>query len=133
MHNYASFIHNTQLDFFANYRWYLRELAEREDARNRILSDIHSGLTSRDSYDTDWEAQIDSDIAALRKKIAGIESVIDAIPETPKLLQCKLFLRYHFILGFSLTETASRMNISLSTLRRVRIRCEEYLEKRPLS
>ncbi len=117
--------------FFSRYDWYLRALNTKSAERRKILSDINSGLISRDTLDEDWSRQLESEIEALKERLHSIEFAIDAIPETPELLPCKLFLRLHFVCGMSMTETAEKLNVSQTTLRRIRDRAAKHFEDYP--
>ena len=117
--------------FFERYTWYLRLLKAKESERRKIASDINSGLINRDAVDPDWEKSISAEIGRLRAKLRRVEEVIDMIPETPSLMPCKIYLRLHYIIGCTITETAMEMNVGLTTLRRIRNRCEEYFASLP--
>ncbi len=119
------------LSYFAKYRWYLRALNAKKAEKAKILADINSGEISRDTLDKRWSEQIRSETSELRRKLSEIELTVEAIPETAELLPCKLFLRLHFILGMSMTDTAEKMNVSISTARRIRERASEYFESYP--
>ena len=119
------------LSYFAKYRWYLRALNAKKAEKAKILADINSGEISRDTLDRYWSEQIKCEINELRRKLSEIELTVDSIPETTELLPCKLFLRLYFILGMSMTDTAEKMNISISTARRIRERASEYFESYP--
>lgn len=121
------------LSYFAKYRWYLRALNAKKAERAKILADINSGEISRDTLDKHWGEQIKDEMKNLRRKLSQIEQAVESIPETPELLPCKLFLRLYFILGMSMTDTAEKMNISISTARRIRERASEYFETFPFS
>lgn len=110
----------SSLLYFSRYAWYLRALNTKKAERRKILADIDSGLISRDTLDSDWQKSLEREIAELKARMHDIEFTVDSIPETPQLFPCKLFLRLYFILGMSMTETAEKMNVSISTLRRIR-------------
>ncbi len=112
--------------YFARYRWYLRALDSKRAEKSKILADIRSGLVTRDVLDEDWEKRYDCDIKHYKRRLREIDAVIDSIPETAQLLPCKIFLRLHYVMGMSLTDTAEKMNISISTLRRIKSRTEDY-------
>lgn len=117
--------------FFSRYSWYLRALGTKKAERNKILADINSGLLSRDTLDTDWQRSLEKEIDSLRAKMKEIEYVVESLPETPQLFPCKLFLRLYFIVGLSMTETAAEMNVSMSTLRRIRDRAARHFDDFP--
>ncbi|MBQ8250093.1 MAG: sigma-70 family RNA polymerase sigma factor [Clostridia bacterium] len=117
--------------YFSRYNWYLRALNTKQAERRKILADINSGLISRDTLDSDWQKSLEVEIGELKKHMHDIESTIESIPETPNLLPCKLFMRLYFVLGMSMTETAEKMNVSLSTLRRIRDRAARHFDDFP--
>ena len=117
--------------YFSRYNWYLRALNTKKAERRKILADINSGLISRDTLDSDWQKSLEHEIVELKKRLHDIESTIEAIPETPNLLPCKLFMRLYFVLGMSMTDTAEKMNVSLSTLRRIRDRAARHFDDFP--
>ncbi len=117
--------------YFSRYNWYLRALNTKKAERRKILADINSGLISRDTLDSDWQKALECEIIELKKRLHNIESTIAAIPETPNLLPCKLFMRLYFVLGMSMTDTAEKMNVSLSTLRRIRDRAARHFDDFP--
>lgn len=117
--------------FFSRYSWYLRALGTKKAERNKILADINSGLLSRDTLDTDWQRSLEKEIDSLRAKMKEIEYVVESLPETPQLFPCKLFLRLYFIVGLSMTEAAAEMNVSMSTLRRIRDRAARHFDDFP--
>lgn len=117
--------------YFSRYNWYLRALNTKTAERRKILADINSGLISRDTLDEDWNRQLEAELDALKKRLNSIEFTVNAIPETPELLPCKLFLRLHFICGMSMTETAEKLNVSQTTLRRIRDRAAKHFEDFP--
>ncbi len=121
----------TSLLFFSRYDWYLRALNSKNAERKKILADINSGLISRDTLDENWSRNLESEIESLRKRLHDIEYTVNAMPETPELLPCKLFLRLHFICGMSMTDTAGEMNVSQSTLRRIRDRAARHFDDFP--
>lgn len=120
---------NDSLVYFARYRWYLKMLNAKRAEYSKILSDIHSGMISRDTLDPFWKERIKADMKYLRGKLRDIEFTADSLPDTPELMPCKLFIRLYFILGLSLSQTAEKMNVSLSTVRRVKERTAEYFDK----
>ena len=100
--------------------------------RAKILADINEGNISRDILSPDWNERLLGEIRRLKRKLADIEFAVESIPETPELIPCKLFLRLHFISGMTLTQTADKMDVSLSTLRRIRDRASKYFDTYPL-
>ena len=120
------------LSYFAKYRWYLRSLHSKKAERAKILADINEGNISRDILSPDWNERLLGEIRRLKRKLADIEFAVESIPETPELIPCKLFLRLHFISGMTLTQTADKMDVSLSTLRRIRDRASKYFDTYPL-
>lgn len=126
MNNYTHYIQQ-----FNNYQWLLRTLNTKNSEYRIISSHIAQGLASQDTLKPDWEDEINREISQLRDKLKQIEDIIISIPDTADLIPCKLFLRLYYIIGCSLTETASEMNISLSTLRRIRKRCANYFDDFP--
>ncbi len=125
------FNYDNELQYFSRYNWYLRSLNAKKAERRKILADISSGLISRDTLDEDWEAQLEREADEISEKLRAIERTIDEIPETPSLLPCKLFLRLHFVSRLNMTETAEKLNVSESTLRRIRDRAIRYFEENP--
>lgn len=121
MHNYTDF--ERQIE---NYSWYLREIQAIEAEIAATRRQIDEGLISRDTYDPNWETQLFDELARAREKVKMTESIIDSIPETAKMLPCKLYLRLHMLAGYNLTDTAMQMGVSLSTLTRIRRRCADY-------
>lgn len=117
--------------YFARYGWYLRALNSKEAERRKIKADINSGLISRDTLEEDWAEKLREETAAIRRRLHAIEATVESMPETPTLLPCKLFLRLHFVVGMSMTETAEKINVSATTLRRIRDRAAAYFEKFP--
>ena len=61
----------------------------------------------------------------------GVAQAMEHMPETARLLPCKLYLRLHFISGLSVTETAEKLNVSETTLRRIRNRAARYFDEHP--
>ena len=116
------------LAVFEKYRWLLRSLGAKSAERERILSQIDGGLYSRDTLYPEWFAQLEREIETLRRRMHAIEKGIDDMPDDREYLPCKLFLRLHFLFGYTITETAMRMNVSESTVRRVRDRAARYFE-----
>ena len=112
--------------FFANYRWKVFEIAALEAELSAIRHQIDEGLASRETYDPDWEKSLTAELDAAKEYVKRVEALVSSIPETQQLLPCKLFLRLHELSGYNLTETATMMNVSLSTLRRIRDRCADY-------
>lgn len=119
-------INREPLSYFANYRWYLRALHSKRAEKAKIQTDISNGLISRDVLDPDWRQRYLCEIKYYKQKLREIEAVIDSIPETEQLLPCKIFLRLHYVMGMSLTEVGEKMNVSLSTVRRIKSRTEDY-------
>lgn len=126
MYIYADYMQN-----LSNYRWQLRNLNSKEAELRKIRIDINNGVAARDVVDEDWETALRREISELRDSLQSTESIVANIPETPALLPCKIFLRMHYIIGCSLTETAAEIGVSLSTLRRIRERCYEYFADLP--
>ena len=126
MYNYTN-----SLAYFEAYGWYMRSLNAKNAERRKILADIRSGFISRDMLDPDWEATLEAEAEALRAQLDAIEAVVESMPETSRLLPCKLFLRLHFISGLSITETAEKLNVSETTLRRIRDRAIRYFDEHP--
>jgi len=71
-------------------------------------------------------------MAELKQRCHEIEAEIEKIPDTDQLLPCKLFLRLHFVFGLTMTETAEKMNVSETTLRRIRDRLIRYYDEYPM-
>ncbi len=117
--------------YFSRYNWYLRSLNTKEAERRKVLADIRSGLISRDTIDEGWQDSLNNEIDELKKRLYDIEFTVKSMPETPELLPCKLFLRLHFIMGMTMTDTAETMNISLSTLRRIKDKAAMHFENFP--
>ncbi|HIX92868.1 MAG TPA: hypothetical protein H9681_08320 [Firmicutes bacterium] len=124
MYNYSKY-----LSRFDNYRWQLRALSAKETEYRKINSDINSGVTARDVFDPDWKKTLQSEIEALKAELAKTEHLLTLFPDTSEYIQCRLFLRLHYIIGCSMTETASEMDVSLTTLRRIRDRCVDFFDK----
>jgi len=123
--------HSKSLFYFEKYRWYLQALNTKIAEYKKINSDIASGLMSRDTVDDNWQRKLKREIRQLKKRLNYIEFTVNSLPETAELLPCKLFLQLHFILGLNLTETAEKMNVSISTVRRIRDRAERHFEDVP--
>ena len=126
MNNYTEY-----MQYFENYKWLLREIGSKEAEIRKISGQINSGIISRDSLDSEWKKSLTTEIDNLRSQLQAIEELIDSIPSTNSMLPCKIFLRLHYVLGFSMTETANEMNVSLSTLRRIKRRSFEYYAQFP--
>ncbi len=120
-----------RIDYFANYQWILRCIHGKELEIRQTRNRINEGLVTRDSLSLEWEKEMNAEINALRKKLKQIEFVAKSMPETPDYIPCKLYIRLYYISGYTLTETAQSMNISESTLRRIRIRACKYFERYP--
>ena len=120
------------LVYFAKYRWYLKALNAKKAEYSKILADIHSGEISRDTLDPFWKERIKAEVKHLKKKLAGIETTVESLPDTPDMMACKLFLRLHYILGMNMTMTAEKMNVSPSTVTRIKARTASYFEEFPL-
>ena len=120
------------LCYFERYRWYLQALSTKKAEYAKISADINSGIVSRDAMDGDWQRKLRREIRSLKRAMSGIEFAISSVPETADLLPCKLFLHLYYVVGLSLTETAARMNVSESTVRRIRDRAARYFEDVPL-
>ena len=126
MNNYTFYLRR-----FENYRWQLRALRAKENEFERISRDIDEGLITRDALDPNWQDSIQREISGLREQLLLTEGLIDLILETPEMFPCRLFLRLHYILGYSLTYTAEELNVSLTTLRRIRQRCRDFFDECP--
>lgn len=120
------------LAYFAKYQWILRMIEAKEAEKRQIRAKINAGFVTRDSLDENWESKLDASIEEEKKKLKEIEFVIASLPETNELLPCKLFLRLYYVAGCTLTETAQNMNVSETTLRRIRKRTSDYFEKYPV-
>ena len=114
------------IQLLENYRWRLCKISALEAELRKIRSDIDEGISTRDSLDPDWENNLNSELKKIKSELQVVDDLVESIPQTRNLLPCKLYLRLHYIAGYSLTETAVEMNISRSTLRRIRQRCEAY-------
>lgn len=124
MYNYSKY-----LSRFDNYKWQLRALSTKETELRKINSDINSGVAARDVFDPDWRKTLQSDIDSLKSELSETERLLTLFPDTSEYIQCKLFLRLHYIIGCSMTETATEMDVSLSTLRRIRDRCVDFFDR----
>ena len=124
-------IYYPSLRSFTNYRWLLSAIQVKDAERRRTHEQIRDGLLSRDLLDADWNTVITQEIDRLKERLRAIERAIDAMPETPELLPCKLFMRLYYLFGLSLSDTAMRMCISYSTARRLQKRCAAYFENHP--
>lgn len=113
---------------FESYRWRLCELKTLEAELDKVRKDIDEGIASRYSLDPDCEKKLTDEYEERKAVLKQIDGIIDSIPETKSLLPCKLYLRLHYISGYTLTETANELGVSLSTLSRIRRRCAEYFE-----
>ena len=113
---------------FESYRWRLCELKSLEAQISKVRADNNNGVASLCSLDPESEKQLSQEYESQRAVLKRIDGIVDGIPETKQLLPCKLFLRLHYISGYTLTETAAEMGVSLSTLDRIRRRCVEYFE-----
>ena len=119
------------LDYFKKYSWYLRALNTKIAENSKINSDISRGLLSRDTVDPEWQRSNKREIRRLKAKMQEIVYTINSIPDRFDLIPCKLFLRLHYVLGLNLTETAEKLNVSQSTVRRIRDRASRYFENYP--
>ncbi len=119
------------MQYFLQYRWLLRSLSAVSSEKRKVLADIHGGFTSRDILDEDWQEQFEQKEAAIRTRLRGIESAIETMPETERLLPCKIFMRLHYLAGYTLTDVAIQMDVSESTIRRLHRRAAEYFEQFP--
>lgn len=119
------------MHYFEKYTWLLREMNSKEAEIRKIGSQINSGITARDSVDLEWKKSLTTEISDLRSQLQAIEALIDSIPSTNSMIPCKIFLRLHYVLGCSMTETAVEMDVSLSTLRRIKRRSFEYYAQFP--
>ena len=106
-----------------SYQLLLRALANCETQYKIISRQIDEGSAAEDVVDPDWKNKISAEAKNIRDKLR----LVADIPDSPELLQCKLFLRNHYILGMSLTNTAADMDVSISTIRRVKDRSFHYL------
>ena len=112
---------------FENYRWKLFEIMaiEAELAANR--RQIDEGIASRDQSDPQWESELVAELETAKAQVKLVEDLIASIPDSPKMMPCKLFLRLHYLARYNMTDTAAMMNVSLSTLRRIKQRSIEFL------
>ena len=110
-----------------SYQWLLRALANCESQYKIISRHIDEGSAAEDVVDPDWKNKISAEAKNIRDKLRLAQQIVADIPDSPELLQCKLFLRNHYILGMSLTNTAADMDVSNSTIRRVKDRSFHYL------
>lgn len=124
--------HSDPLSYFAKYKWYLKALNAKKSEYSKILADIHSGELNRDTLDPFWKERIRAEVKYLRKKLQNIETAVNSLPDTPEMIACKLFLRLHYIIGMNLTLCAEKMNVSYSTVRRIKERAARYFENFPL-
>ena len=115
--------------FFESYRWRLCELKSLEAQISKVRADNNNGVASLSSLDPASERRLAQEYESQKTILKQIDGLVDGIPETKQLLPCKLFLRLHYISGYTLTETAGEMGVSLSTLDRIRRRCTEYFEE----
>lgn len=113
---------------FESYRWRLCELKSLEAQINKVRADNDNGVASLYTLDPESENRLEQEYEAQKTILKQIDGLVDSIPETKRLLPCKLYLRLHYISGYTLTETANEMGVSLSTLDRIRHRCSEYFE-----
>ena len=119
---------NNYKQLFESYRWRLRKIDALEAELRKVRHDIGEGVASRFSVDKDCEKHLNEEIAAQKQQLKCIDGIIDAIPDTKQLLPCKLYLHLHYISGYTLTNTAIEMGVSLSTIDRIRKRCAEYFQ-----
>ena len=112
---------------FENYRWKLFEIMAIEAELAAIRRQIDEGIASRDQYDPQWENELTAELETAKAQIKLVEDLIASIPDSPKMMPCKLFLRLHYLAGYNMTDTAVMMNVSLSTLRRIKERSIEFL------
>ncbi len=124
-------IHYPSLAVFGNYRWLLSAIKVKDAERTRTKEQIRDGLISREALDDDWNLNLNRDIDRLKERLHAIEAAIEAMPETPELLPCKLFMRLYYLYGLSLSDAAMRMCVSYSTARRLQKRCAAYFENHP--
>ncbi len=116
------------LDYFKKYGWYLKALNTKLAEYSKISSDISRGLLSRDTVDPEWQRSNRREIRELKSKMQEIVYTINSMPDRLELIPCKLFLQLHYVLGLNLTETAEKLNVSQSTVRRIRDRAGRYFE-----
>lgn len=119
-------------ELFENYRWLLRELNVLKAEIKKVQLDNHEGLASRSTIDPNCEDRLRAEYNAKKSSLVQIEQFLDRMPNTKPMLQCKLYLRLHYLAGYNLTETAMEMDVSLSTLNRIKQRCDEYLKNQVL-
>ena len=113
---------------FESYRWRVCELKSLEAQINKVRVDNDNGVASLCSLDPESEMRLTQEYESQKAILKQIDGLVDGIPETKQLLPCKLFLRLHYVSGYTLTETAGEMGVSLSTLDRIRHRCIQYFE-----
>lgn len=112
-----------------SYQWLLRALANCETQYKTISRQIDEGIASEDVVEPEWRSKISTDAIIIRDKLRLAQQIVADIPNSPKLLPCKLFLMNHYILGMSLTRTAAEMGISVSTAHRIKDRCFHYFSE----
>ena len=67
----------------------------------------------------------------IKTRMKEIEDFIEGLNVESKWLECKIFLRYHYILGYTIEECSERMYVSRSTAyrlkkRALRLAAEEF-------
>lgn len=117
------------MQLFENYRWRLRELKTCESEFYINSRHIDEGIVAQDTSDPDWERHLSDETQKIREQLKKTEQLIAEIPDTPKLIRCKMFLKLHYIHGLTMTETACEMEVSTSTLRRIRRYCFHYFSE----
>lgn len=122
-----------KLIYFEKYKWYALALNGKRAEYKKALSDTAAGIVGRDSYSESWQRRIRREIRELKRAMNAIEFTIASIPDTPELIPCKLYLNLHYVVGLNITETAEKLNVSESTVRRIRDRTERYFEDIPLT
>ncbi len=116
------------IELLKSYQWRLRELQTKKSEQTITQSKIDDYIASSELINENWDEKLSDDIAKLHHALVTIEHIVTSIPETSELLPCKIYLRMRYILGCTLTEIALEMGISISTLRRIRIKSERYLD-----
>ena len=65
-------------------------------------------------------AAIAYEIVCIKARMREIEDFIENLSTTTRWSECKIFLRYHYVLGFTVEECSEKMYVSRSTAYRLK-------------
>ena len=66
------------------------------------------------------KAAIAYEIVCIKARMREIEDFIENLSVESKLRECKIFLRYHYVLGYTVEECSEKMYVSRSTAYRLK-------------